>query len=56
MPAGPMASGALAAAAALARGRSQDELARMAAFFTALGALLALFALAAPGGSPATGP
>ncbi len=45
LPAGPLAAGAMAAAASLAQGRSQEELARMAAFFTLLGDALAAFAL-----------
>ena len=37
LPSGPLISGAAAAAAALAQGRSREELERMAAFFSLLG-------------------
>ena len=37
LPSGPLISGAAAAAAALAHGRSREELERMAAFFSLLG-------------------
>ena len=43
----------------LARGLTQEELSRLAAFFTVLGDLLALYALDAPEGrqnAPPTGP
>ena len=46
-------------AASLARGLTQEELSRLAAFFTVLGDLLALYALDAPEGrqnAPPTGP
>lgn len=56
LPAGSLAAGAFAAAAALAQGRSQDELARLAAFFTLMGDALAAFALDAPTEEDATGP
>ena len=40
LPSGPLISGAAAAAAALAQGRSREELERMAAFFSLLGEML----------------
>lgn len=46
-------------AASLARGLTQEELSRLAAFFTVLGDLLALYVLDAPEGrqnAPPTGP
>lgn len=49
LPSGPLISGAAAAAAALAQGRSREELERMAAFFSLLGEMLDAFALDAPG-------
>lgn len=42
------AAGAAGIAASLARGLTQEELNRLAAFFTVLGDLLALYALDAP--------
>lgn len=50
LPSGPLISGAAAAAAALAQGRSREELERMAAFFSLLGEMLDAFALDAPRG------
>lgn len=52
LPSGPLISGA-AAAAALAQGRSREELERMAAF---LGEMLDAFALDAPGEGPIIDP
>ena len=43
LPSGPLISGAAAAAAALAQGRSREELERMAAFFSLLGEMLDAF-------------
>ena len=40
-------AGAVLLAAVLAKGRSQEEIGQLAAFFTALGDILALFALGA---------
>ena len=53
LPSGPLISGAAAAAAALAQGRSREELERMAAF---LGEMLDAFALDAPGEGPIIDP
>ena len=53
------AAAAAGMAASLARGLTQEELSRLAAFFTVLGDLLALYALDAPEGrqnAPPTGP
>ncbi|MBS7218271.1 MAG: hypothetical protein KH028_02505 [Oscillospiraceae bacterium] len=53
------AAAAAGTAASLARGLNQEELNRLAAFFTVLGDLLALYALDAPDGQhniPPTGP
>ena len=49
LPSGPLISGAAAGAAALAQGRSREELERMAAFFSLLAEMLDAFALDAPG-------
>ena len=57
LPSGPLISGAAAApAAALAQGRSREELERMAAFFSLLGEMLDAFALDAPGEGPVIDP
>ena len=56
LPARPPISGAAAAAAALAQGRSREELERMAAFFSLLGEMLDDFALDAPGEGPVIDP
>ena len=57
LPSGPLISGAGApAAAALAQGRSREELERMAAFFSLLGEMLDAFALDAPGEGPVIDP
>ena len=57
LPSGPLISGAAAAtAAALAQGRSREELERMAAFFSLLGEMLDAFALDAPGEGPIIDP
>lgn len=56
LPSGPLISGAAAAAAALAHGRSREELERMAAFFSLLGEMLDAFALDAPGEGPVIDP
>lgn len=53
LPSGPLISGAAAAAAALAQGRSRE---RMAAFFSLLGEMLDDFALDAPGEGPVIDP
>ena len=53
------AAAAAGTAASLARGLTQEELSRLAAFFTVLGDLLALYALDAPDGRqnvPSTDP
>lgn len=53
------AAAAAGTAASLARGLTQEELSRLAAFFTVLGDLLALYALDAPEGRqkvPSTDP
>ncbi len=55
LPSGPLISGA-AAAAALAQGRSREELERMAAFFSLLAEMLDAFALDAPGEGPVIDP
>ena len=56
LPSGPLISGAAAATAALAQGRSREELERMAAFFSLLGEMLDTFALDAPGEGPIIDP
>ena len=56
LPSGPLISGAVASAAALAQGRSREELERMAAYFSILGELLDAFALDAPGTGPVIDP
>lgn len=53
LPSGPLISGAAAAAAALAQGRSRE---RMAAFFSLLREMLDAFALDAPGEGPVIDP
>ena len=55
MPAGPLISGA-AAAAALAQGRSREELERRGAFCSLLREMLDAFALDAPGEGPVIDP
>lgn len=53
------AAAAVGTAASLARGLTQEELSRLAAFFTVLGDLLALYALDVPEGRqnvPSTDP
>ena len=55
-PPGPLISGAQPPAAALAQGRSREELERMAAFFSLLGEMLDAFALDAPGEGPVIDP
>ena len=56
LPSGPLISGAVASAAALAQGRSREELERMAAFFSLRGEMLDAFALVAPGEGPIIDP
>ena len=56
LPSGPLISGAAAAAAVLAQGRSREELERMAAFFSLLGEMLDAFALDASGEGPVIDP
>ena len=55
-PPGPWIPGRAPAAAALAQGRSREELERMAAFFSLLGEMLDAFALDAPGEGPVIDP
>ena len=56
LPSGPLISGAAAAAAALAQGRSRGGVERMGAFFSPLGEMLDAFALDAPGEGPVIDP